>query len=236
MPSTVASAWRSIQAGVSRAVSPNGPVAAEPPHLVHTGFELVLMIDGRKPFARMGGVYPPHQHYDEDLFDRYVASGYPAQGSGARAVRRAGAVPGWPRLGGFAHCLLHAEGPGMAHPSSGSSSPKASRQIRLERPVSSASEGMLFGYEEWQNDWWLDDIRRFRNIRWVNACQLYLAVNRRRMLSGNQTMAGCRALPLRETSLLKLSGCAVVRERRKRRFARRLEAKSATRLLSCVSA
>lgn len=34
----------------------------EPPYLVHTGFELVLMIDGRKPFARMGGeCYPPHQ-------------------------------------------------------------------------------------------------------------------------------------------------------------------------------
>ena len=47
----------------------------EPPYLVHTGFELVLMIEGRKPFARMGDSYPPHQHYDEDLFDRYVALG-----------------------------------------------------------------------------------------------------------------------------------------------------------------
>ena len=23
-------------------------------------------------------------------------------------------------------------------------------------------EGMLFGYEEWQNDWWIADIRRRR--------------------------------------------------------------------------
>ena len=51
-------------------------VIREPPYLVHTGFELVLMIDGRKPFTRMGGnSYPPHQYYDEDLFDRYVALG-----------------------------------------------------------------------------------------------------------------------------------------------------------------
>ena len=43
----------------------------EPPYLVHTGFELVLMIDGRKPFTRLGDSYPPHRYYDEDLFDRH---------------------------------------------------------------------------------------------------------------------------------------------------------------------
>ena len=31
----------------------------EPPYLVHTGYELALMIEGRKPFARFDGMYPP---------------------------------------------------------------------------------------------------------------------------------------------------------------------------------
>ena len=34
---------------------------------------------------------------------------------------------------------------------------------------------MLLGYEEWQNDWWCDDIRR-RGIRF-GALPLHLAVN-----------------------------------------------------------
>src|SRR5690242_14691646 len=31
----------------------------EPPYLIHTGYELFLMLDGRKQFARMSEVYPP---------------------------------------------------------------------------------------------------------------------------------------------------------------------------------
>src|SRR5260221_3593153 len=38
----------------------------EIPYLVHTNYELVLMIEGHKQFARMdGGYYPPHRHNDE---------------------------------------------------------------------------------------------------------------------------------------------------------------------------
>src|SRR5262245_58018688 len=46
------------------------------PYLIHTGFELVLMLEGRKQFARMGGeYYPPDRHWGEDCFDRQVAQG-----------------------------------------------------------------------------------------------------------------------------------------------------------------
>jgi hypothetical protein len=45
------------------------------PYLVHTGYELPLLLNGTKKFARMGDVYPPYRHHDEELFDRYVAEG-----------------------------------------------------------------------------------------------------------------------------------------------------------------
>src|SRR5262249_39646812 len=46
------------------------------PYLVHTGFELPLMLDGHKPFARMGtDSYPPHKHWNEERFEHYVAQG-----------------------------------------------------------------------------------------------------------------------------------------------------------------
>src|SRR5258708_5342974 len=47
----------------------------EIPYLTHTGYELALMLDGRKQFARMGGEYPPLRHELEDRFDHYVAQG-----------------------------------------------------------------------------------------------------------------------------------------------------------------
>ena len=62
-------------------------------------------------------------------------------------------------------------------------------------------EGMLFGYEEWQNDWWLSDIRR-RNIRW-GALSLHLAVNEDELTAIDD--AGHRALPLRSKPLRLLS-------------------------------
>jgi len=48
----------------------------EAPYLIHGGYELALMLEGRKPFARMGGdFYPPERYRGEELFDRYVAQG-----------------------------------------------------------------------------------------------------------------------------------------------------------------
>jgi hypothetical protein len=48
----------------------------EIPYLSHNGYELPLLLEGRKPFARMSDVYPPErQHPGEERFDRYVAQG-----------------------------------------------------------------------------------------------------------------------------------------------------------------
>src|SRR5476651_316102 len=44
----------------------------EVPYLIHTGYELALLLDGRKQFARISMEYPPMNHLDEDRFDHYV--------------------------------------------------------------------------------------------------------------------------------------------------------------------
>jgi hypothetical protein len=167
----------------------------EPPYLVHTGFELVLMIDGRKAFARMGETYPPHQHYDEDLFDRHVALGTLHKEVQlepfAEPVRyRDGRI-----LEGLRTVYYTLKGQEWRIPAwklVSEASRKSGWNDHFER-----LEGMLFGYEEWQNDWWLNDIRR-RDIRW-GTLSLYLAVNEDELTSIDD--AGCRAFPLRSRPL-----------------------------------
>src|SRR5438046_493332 len=45
------------------------------PYLVHTGYELPLLLDGRKKLARMSNMYPPMTFQGEDRFDDWVAKG-----------------------------------------------------------------------------------------------------------------------------------------------------------------
>jgi hypothetical protein len=47
------------------------------PYLVHTGYELALMLDGRKPFAKFIVEYPvqPDDYSEEALFEPHVQSG-----------------------------------------------------------------------------------------------------------------------------------------------------------------
>ena len=54
---------------------PAGKAARDCPYLAHTGYELPLMLDGRKKLAHMYFEYPPHRHPYEDQFDRFVAQG-----------------------------------------------------------------------------------------------------------------------------------------------------------------
>src|SRR5262245_40959396 len=47
----------------------------EIPYLVHTNYELPLLLDGRKKLALMSGAYPPAAFYGEERFDHWVAEG-----------------------------------------------------------------------------------------------------------------------------------------------------------------
>jgi hypothetical protein len=171
-----------------------------PPYLAHTGFELVLMIDGRKQFARMqGGFYPPMHFDDEELFDRCVSQGllhkeeelekYPepmqlkdgrvAEGLRTVYYTRKGEewrIPAWKLIW------------------------EASRKFGWNEQFE-RMEGMLFGYEDWQNDWWLENIGR-RGIRF-GELSLYLAVSEAELVAIDN--AGGRALPLRSQPLELLS-------------------------------
>ncbi len=159
----------------------------EVPYLVHTGYELVLMLDGRKQFTRMGAEhYPPNQHWDEKRFDRYVAAGvlykevelekfdkpYRSRNGnvydGLRTVyyTRKGEewrIPAWKLV---------------------AKASKSGWNEHFER-----LEGMLFGYEDWQNDWWIADMRE-RQIK-HGTLLLYAAIEH----------AGHRALPPRDVPL-----------------------------------
>ena len=45
------------------------------PYLSHTGYELPLLLEGRKKLARMSDAYPPMTFVGEDRFDYWVAKG-----------------------------------------------------------------------------------------------------------------------------------------------------------------
>ncbi len=72
-----------IKSRVRLRLRPRGPGGAAlvmafdlrlPPTLVHTGYELFLLLEGTKKLAAMSE-FGSDRHYDEELFDRYVAEG-----------------------------------------------------------------------------------------------------------------------------------------------------------------
>jgi hypothetical protein len=123
------------------------------PYLVHTGYELPLMLEGRKPFSYFVQEYPPHQHFREEYFEPYVSKrvlrrevelepfAAPIHGKsgqvfeGIRTVFYAlkgeeWRIPAWKLIRTVAQ--------------------KSGWNAQFER-----LEGTLLGYEDWQNDWWI---------------------------------------------------------------------------------
>jgi hypothetical protein len=125
-----------------------------PPYAIHTGFELLLLLDGRKKLARMGDSYPPMKFKEEDAFDCWVSAGLlhreevvepfekPHRGwQGQRTVYYTQKGEEW-RIPAMQ----------LIWEASGKSGGWNETYERLE--------GMLFGYGDWQNDWWLDEMKR----------------------------------------------------------------------------
>jgi hypothetical protein len=133
----------------------------EVPYLVHTGYELPLMLEGRKPFARMGAEhYPPHTHWNEDRFDHYVSQGLLHKEVELEKFNEPYCVKDGRTFEGLRTVYYTLKG----------------QEWRIDawKLISKASkegwndtlellEGMLFGYEEWQNDWWIEHLRKHRN-------------------------------------------------------------------------
>jgi len=126
------------------------------PYKAHTGRELALMLEGKKPLAYFSGQYPPHpdvEEISERLFDPYVAARRfvrrehvtSALGRSMRIVMYALPDQDW-RID--AMILLIETGA------------KSGWSEGLER-----MQGSLLGYEEWQNDIYIEKIFRRANVK-----------------------------------------------------------------------
>lgn len=122
------------------------------PYLIHTNFELPLMLDGRKPLAVFGDVYPS-DWFDELLepFEPFVASG--------QILRRIIDTPvpalkqHKPNLDGMRDVLFALPGQEWRMDAYVKDILNRTRDWDddLER-----RQGFLLGYEDWQNDWWIE--------------------------------------------------------------------------------
>ncbi len=125
------------------------------PYLVHTGYELPLLLDGRKKLARMVELYPPETFEGEDRFNHWVAEG--------KLHREEVLLPRDPSAKRyFGHRTVYYALKGeewriAAWKMISAAASKTGWNEGFERV-----EGMLFGYEDWQMDWWMDNWRRRR--------------------------------------------------------------------------
>jgi hypothetical protein len=130
----------------------------EVPYLIHTGYELALLLEGRKQFARMYFEYPPERHPEEDRFDRYVAQGVLHKEVELEPFAR-------PIRGKFGQTF---EGVRYAYYTRKGEEWRISAWKLVSKASAKAGwnesferlDGMLFGYEEWENDWWIADIHK----------------------------------------------------------------------------
>lgn len=122
------------------------------PYLLHTNFELPLMLEGRKPLAVFGDGYP------SDWFDEFLAPFEPFVASG-QLVRRIIETP-MPHLKEHCPDLEGIRDVLFALPTEAWRIDAYIENIKnrtrdwddeLER-----LQGSLLGYEDWQNDWWIE--------------------------------------------------------------------------------
>jgi hypothetical protein len=129
----------------------------EVPYLVHTNYELPLMLEGRKQFARMCESYPPFCHHEEDCFDRYVREGLLHKEvsfepfDSPQQLKDGGVIEGHREV---YYTRKGEEWRIQAWKLISAASRKSGWNESFER-----LEGMLYGYEEWQMDWWITHLR-----------------------------------------------------------------------------
>jgi hypothetical protein len=159
------------------------------PYLIHTNYELPLLLDGRKKLARFVQVYPPIAFDGEEQFEHWVAEGVlhreevkelfdsPVQTSrgqtyvGSRTVYYTPKGEEW-----------RIPASRLIWDASGKSGGWNEYFERLE--------GMLFGYEDWQNDWWIKEGVTGGGFGGVSCCCAVTAAG----LAWTES-AGFRALP-----------------------------------------
>jgi hypothetical protein len=125
---------------------------ADTPYLVHTGYELPLLLDGRKKLARMSDGYPPQTFEGEDRFDRSIAQGLLHKEEVLQPFD-----PPTKRWAGVRTIYYTPKGEEWRISASkfiwGEFGKTGEWNETIER-----LEGILFGYGDWQNDWWMEYI------------------------------------------------------------------------------
>jgi hypothetical protein len=121
----------------------------EAPYLIHSGYELPLMLEGRKKLARMYHPYPPATFDGEERFDHWVAKGVLHREEVVEPFDR----PAKRYLG---HRMVYytPKGEEWRIPAS-KLIWKAAEKAGGWNEYFERLEGMLYGYEDWQNDWWI---------------------------------------------------------------------------------
>jgi hypothetical protein len=124
------------------------------PYLTHTRYELPLLLDGRKKLARMSNEYPPMTFEGEDRFDHWVAKGV--------LHREEANKPFEPPYRTFRGQTYLGRRTVYYTPKGEEWRIPAMKLIWHAADKSGGwneyferLEGMLFGYEDWQNDWWI---------------------------------------------------------------------------------
>jgi hypothetical protein len=166
------------------------------PYPVHSGYELVLMVEGRKQFARMGGEhYPSDRHNGEELFDRCVAQGLLHKEVDLERFAEPLRLEDGRIFEGVRTVYYTRKGEEWRIPAwklISRASGKSGWNEDFER-----LEGMLFGYEDWQNDWWIENLRKGK-VKF-GTLLIYLAVTEAELAAIGE--AGYRTLPPRTRSL-----------------------------------
>lgn len=128
----------------------------EAPYLIHTGYELPLLLDGRKKLATMSWEYPPMTFDGEHRFDHWVAEG---------VLHREEVIEPFDRpfkeYLGMRTVYYTPKGEEWRIPAWKLMRETAS-QADTWNETFERLEGMLFGYEPWQNDWWIEHTKRLR--------------------------------------------------------------------------
>lgn len=153
------------------------------PYLVHTNFELPLLLEGRKKLARMGEAYPPITFEGEKRFDHWVVEGVLHREEFVEPFE-----PPTKRYQGLRTVYYTPRGEEWRIPAMQLIWQAARRtgwNEYFERLV-----GMLFGYEDWQNDWSIERGLQRGGFGGASVCCAVTADG----LSWLE-MAGFRALP-----------------------------------------
>lgn len=133
----------------------------EVPYLVHTRFELPLMIDGRKKLARLTGGETA-KAYGEDAFDVWVEKGLLHKQVIFVPIpeeHRSGLVD--TSVKGYRNVYYTLKGEEWRIPAMELLWKAFERGSRWSEDYE-RMEGMLFGYDDEQNDWWIEHQRARR--------------------------------------------------------------------------